>query len=496
MIQQSVALAASALCPTPRFTGARSIPPAHSPVVAQDLPGDRSVRQYLAARAAELEREFLPGIDRAADFEKIRPALREDLFDMLGLKPMPERTPLNATVTGKIEQPGYTIEKLYFQSLPGLYVTANLYLPSPARGRYPTILYQVGHYNQHRRDGNKAAPDCLQQGIWFATHGYAALVMDTIELSEIAGLHRGLINERRWWWHSAGYTPAGVETWNAIRAIDYLVSRPEVDADRIGATGISGGGIGTFWIAAADERVKAATPVSGMGDVTFYAGEDGISRHCDCFFLYNRARWNWTTICSLICPRPLLFVNSDNDIYFPMPGNERISARLERIYSLFGASDQVDAVVSVGSHAYRTDIRRAAYEFFNRHLKGDARRVVDPDAGASADGSPALDRKLLRVFPEDADFPKNHINTKIDELFVTLAKPGLPAAGKYESWRRDLLDRLRQAAFAAWPATAPAAYAAALGSEPRAEKETTEDGIEVHWRWAPGKDANSARWLI
>ena len=156
----------------------------------------------------------------------------------------------------------------------------------------------------------------------------------------------------------------------------------------------------------------------------------------------------------------------------------------------------VDAVISVGGHGYRTDVRRAVYEFFNRHLKGDARRVADPDAGVNADGSPVIDRKLLRVFPEDTDFPKNHINTKIDELFVTLAKPALPAAGKLESWRSDLLDRLRQAAFAAWPATAPAAYAPALGDEPRAEKETTEDGIEVHWRWAPGKDANSARWLV
>jgi len=500
LIQQTAAFAASAFCPAQRFAGALSIPPA----ATQDLPGDRSIRQYLAARAAELEREFLPGINRAADFEKFRPALREDLFDMLGLKPMPERTPLNATVTGKIERPGYTIEKLHFQSLPGLYVTANLYLPSgkaggeanPANGRYPAILYQVGHYNQHRRDGNKAAPDCLQQGIWFATHGYAALVVDTLELSEIAGLHRGLIGERRWWWHSTGYTPAGVETWNAIRAIDYLVSRPEVDGDRIGATGISGGGIGTFWIAAADERVKAAAPVSGMGDLTFYAGEDGVSVHCDCFFFYNRARWNWTTVCSLVCPRPLLFVNSDNDIYFPMANNERIIARLERLYSLFGASDVVDAVISVGGHGYRSDVRRAAYEFFNRHLKGDARRVVDPDAGVNADGSSALDRKLLRVFPEDTDFPKDHINTKIDELFVTLAKPALPATGKFELWRRDLLDRLRKAAFAAWPATAPAAYAPTLGGEPRSEKETTEDGIDVHWRWAPGKDANSARWLI
>jgi dienelactone hydrolase len=484
MIKQSAAFAAVAYCPTRLLA-------------AQDTDGDRSIRRYLAARAAELEREFLPGINTAADFEKHRPALRADLLDMLGLNPMPARTPLKATITGTIEQPGYIIEKLHFQSLPGLYVTANLYRPTRAQSsneRYPTILYQVGHANQHRRDGNKAANECQQHGSWFATHGYVALVMDTIELSEIAGLHRGLLSGNRWWWHSTGYTPAGVETWNAMRALDYLATRPEVDTTRIGATGISGGGIGTFWITAVDDRVKASAPVSGLGDVTFYAGEDGISRHCDCFFFYNRARWNYTTVAALTCPRPMLFVNSNNDIYFPMGTNERISARLERLYARFGASDLVDAVISVGGHGYRTDIRRAVYEFFNRHLKGDARRVMDADAFQNADGSPILERKQLRVFPEDTDFPKDHINTKIDAQFVTLAKPTLPAAGKFEAWRNDLLARLRQAAFAAWPASATARYAPALGNEARAEKETTEDGIEVYWRWLPGK--SDARWLV
>src|SRR5262249_8526670 len=157
----------------------------------------------------------------------------------------------------------------------------------------------------------------------------------------------------RWWWYSAGYTPAGVECWNAVRALDYLASRPEVDPDRIGATGISGGGVGTFWVAAADERGKAAAPVSGMSDLTGYAAGGGVGRHCDCFFSPNRARWHWPTTAALIAPRPLLFVNSDNDVYFPMSGNERVANRLGRLYSLFGAGDQVAAVVSVGGHGYR-----------------------------------------------------------------------------------------------------------------------------------------------
>lgn len=494
LIQQSAAFAVVTVCAPSSLAG------------MQDLPGDQSIRQYLASRAAELEREFLPGITSAADFEKNRPGLRDDFFDMLGLKPMPEKTPLKPTITGRIEGEGYLIEKLHFQSIPGLYVTANLYLPKPSganqrqasqsQERYPAILYQCGHANRSRRDGAKAAPEHQGHGIWFATHGYVTLVMDTIELSEIAGLHRGLLGEKRWWWYSAGYTPAGVECWNAIRAIDYLVSRPEVDANRIGATGISGGGIGTFWIAAADDRVKVSAPVSGMGDVTFYAGEDGISRHCDCFFLYNRARWNWTTICALTCPRPMLFVNSDHDAYFPMANNERIGVRLERLYSLFGAGDQVDEVISMGGHGYRTDVRRAVFEFFNRHLKGDARRVTDDQVGLNADGSPAIELKALRVFPEDTDFPRDYINKRIDELFVKFAKPTVPSPGKFEPWRRDLLDRLRRAAFAAWPEQAPSSYSTVLGAEPRSEKETTEAGIEVFWRWMPGKKAGGARWLI
>jgi dienelactone hydrolase len=409
---------------------------------------------------------------------------------------MPERSPLRANVTGRLDMPGYSIEKLHFQSSPALYVTANLYLPRPAMGRYPAILYQVGHYNRHRREGNKVAPDCQNHGIWFATHGYVTLVMDTLELSEIAGLHRGLLGERRWWWHSAGYTPAGVECWNAMRATDYLVSHPEVDASRIGATGISGGGIGTFWIAAADDRIRAAAPVSGMGDLTFYAAEDGISRHCDCFFLYNQARWNWTTICALVCPRPLLFANSDNDIYFPMPNNERIIARLERLYSRFGAGDKVDAVISVGGHGYRADIRRAVFEFFNRHLKGVVQPVQDDSVGLRADGEPEIEMKKLRVFPEDADFPSDPINGRIDELFVSEGRPSLPAAGAFEAWREDLLRRLRDAAFTAWPPVPPPVYAPELGNESREGRESTEEEIEVSWKWLPGRTPVATRWII
>ncbi len=416
----------------------------------EKTPADKSIREYLTARALELEKGFFPEVKTAADFEKLRPPLREQYFDMLGLRPLPEKTPLHPTVTGTLTFPGFTVEKLHYQSRPGLYVTANVYAPSPNEGRHPAILYSVGHYNG-KRDGHKVAVQ--DHGIWFATHGYVCIILDTIELGEVTTTHHGTYNKERWWWHSAGFTPAGSECWNAIRGIDYLQSRPDVDPERIGATGISGGGAATFWISAADERIKASAPVSGMADLTWYIGEDGVNGHCDCMFLYNVYRWNWTTIAGLICPRPLLFVNSDADPIFPMSANERVINRLERLYSKFGVSDKVDAMVSVGGHAYRTDLRRAIFEFFNRELKRDATPVTDADSGLGADGKASrIPPADLRVFKEDKDVPADCLNTKIDESFNAIAQVELPKAGDFEAWRKARLDRLRETCFRAWPA--------------------------------------------
>jgi dienelactone hydrolase len=437
------------------------------------LQSDAEIKAHLAQRAAALEKDFLPEVKTAADFDRLRPRLRQEYFHMLGLWPLPERTPLKPEITGRLEFDGVTVEKLHFQSRPGLYVTANLYLPRPAREKHPAIVYSCGHYNQ-KRDGNKTA--CQEHGLWFASHGYVCLVFDTLQLGEIAAIHHGTYRESRFWWWDRGYTSAGVECWNGIRAIDYLETRPEVDASRIGATGISGGGASTFWIAAADERIKAAAPVSGMADLGYYVAKDGVNGHCDCMFLYNTFRWNWTGIAGLVAPRPLLFVNSDRDTIFPMDANERVSARLELLYSKFGVSDAADAVVSVGPHAYRTDIRRAVFEFFNRAFKGDARPVADADAGLRSDGKHRIPYADLRVFPTDSDIPPDQLNTKIDESFVPIGRPALPASSDFPAWRKGLLDELSRVSFGAWPKSAPAV-------ELRDGKVPTEPGIEVRVRF-------------
>ncbi len=424
-------------------------------------PGDEMIQTYLREETKRIEAAFDALPQNQAEWNSRRDSWLAEYYYMLGLSPMPERSELRATVTGTYQGDGFVVELLHFQSRPRLYVTANLYRPQsvPSGQRLPAVLYVCGHSNRGR-DGNKTAYQ--SHGIWFAKHGYICLMLDTLQLGELAAYHHGTYNLQRFWWHSRGYTPAGVEAWNGIRAIDYLISRSDVDPNRIAVTGISGGGAATFWIAAADPRVAVAVPVSGMSDLESYVSNRVINGHCDCMFLYNTFRWPWTRIAALVAPRPLLFVNSDRDRIFPMDGNERVIRRLERVYSLFGAGDRVDAVVSVGGHAYREDIRRAAFRFINMWLKADPSEVTDSEQDLVGDArnpeSYPIRPDRLRVFPTDADLPADQLNTRIDEFFVPMANPRLPTAQNWQEWRDELIAELRHVVFGYFPETIPPAH--------------------------------------
>lgn len=454
-------------------------------------PGDAMIQAYLAQETKKLSARYAEDITSLEAWQAKRPQYVEEYFHMLGLSPLPERTPLKATITGTLERDGYFVDLLHYQSRPRLYVTANLYRPASVKQgeKLPAVLYVCGHSGRGR-NGNKVAYQ--SHGIWLARHGYVCLVLDTLQLGEIAAKHHGTYNLERWWWHSRGYTPAGVEAWNGIRGIDYLLSRDDVDPERIAVTGISGGGAATFWIAAADERVKVAVPVSGMADLESYVSNRVINGHCDCMFLYNTFQWPWTRIAGLIAPRPLLFVNSDQDPIFPMDANDRIIARLERLYSLHEASDRVDAVVSVGGHAYRRDIRQAAFRFINAHLKGVATPVTDSERDIVSEGRDPgaypIPPEKLRVFPTDDDLPVDQLNTTIDEHFVPIAQPALPEAGKLQSWQDKLRSELRRLSFAYFPETIPAARR--LEADGNAERMQSEESIAFTLRPADAKPAS------
>lgn len=444
-----------------------------------EAPGDAMFQAYLAAEAKRLDAQFDEDLVSLERLQERIPQYRREYLQMLGLWPLPDRTALEPTVTGTVDGDGFTVEKLHYQSMPGLYVTANLYRPSEqtAGQRLPTVLYVCGHSNRGR-DGNKTAYQ--SHGIWLAKHGYVCLVLDTLQLGEIAAVHHGTYREERWWWHGRGYTSAGVECWNGMRGIDYLIGRDDVDPERIAVTGISGGGAATFWIAAADERVAVAVPVSGMADLESYVGNRVINGHCDCMFLHNSFAWPWTRIAALIAPRPMLFVNSDADAIFPMDANERISNRLERLYSLYGAGDQFETVVSIGGHAYREDIRRATYRFLNTHLKGDPSPVTDSEQDLVIKGetdSHPIPTERLRVFADEADLPRRQTNTTIDQQFVPLAQWELPAPEGFLAWQAQRLADLHDGPFRALASAMAAAQPVSRDGD--WEQVETEPGITI-----------------
>ena len=446
-------------------------------------PGDRMIQAYLCQQTEQLHKKFLRDIESPQTWEGRRAKHREEFFDMLGLWPLPAKTSLKATITKTHQGDGFVVDMLHYQSQPKLYVTGNLYRPTnvaPGQ-RLPAVLYVCGHA-ANGRNGNKTSYQ--SHGIWFARHGYVCLVVDTLQMGEIAAIHHGTYREQRWWWHSRGYTPAGVECWNGVRGIDYLVSRNDVDPQRIAVTGISGGGATTIWVSAADERVRVAVPVSGMADLPSYVTNRVIKGHCDCMFMYNTYRWPWTRIAALIAPRPLLFVNSNQDRIFPMDANERIINRLDRIYSLYGAGDMAAAVVSIGGHDYRQDIRQATFRFINIHLKNDPHVVTDSEIDLVVSTSNKriypIDPVQLRVFPHDSDLPVDELNTTIDEHFVPMANRTRPGEGKFDDWKQGLLCQLRAKSFRSLPQQIPPAKL--LQKSDQHMRLETEPGIEIELR--------------
>ena len=151
----------------------------------REAPGDKMIQAYLARETEKIESPWLQNVKSQADWEKLRPKYVEEYFYMLGLSPLPPKTPLAATVTGTLQGDGYVVEMLHYQSRPRLYVTGNLYRPAKVKPgeRLPAVFYVCGHSGQGR-NGNKTAYQ--SHGIWFARHGYVCLVVDSLQLGEIA----------------------------------------------------------------------------------------------------------------------------------------------------------------------------------------------------------------------------------------------------------------------------------------------------------------------
>jgi hypothetical protein len=353
---------------------------------------------------------------------------RRELKAMLGLDPEPPRGDLKPVITGTVEGDGFVVEKLHFQSLPGLYVTANYYRPAQQTGKLPTILYVSGHGPTYAPDGTSCGNKASYQhhGIWFARHGYTCLILDTVQWGEILGEHHGTYKLNRWWWVSRGYTPAGVETWAGIRALDYLATRTEVDMEKIGVTGRSGGGAYSWFITAVDDRIAVSAPTAGITTLRDHVINGVIEGHCDCMYFVNLYGWDFDKLAALSAPRPLLISNTDKDNIFPLGGVIRIHESTRRIYDLLNAGKNLGLQISEGPHKDMQPLNIGAFHWFERFLKG--KDLMDTIAEPAVK---VFKPEQLRVFTE---IPKDEINTRIDETFVPMANPPVPQTR--EEWER------------------------------------------------------------
>ncbi len=407
--------------------------------------GDRMIADYFRTATARISQSCLADIHTLEDWTSRREMYRAQLFEMLSLDPLPQRSDLHATITGKLEHDDFTVELLHFQSRPELYVTGNLYLPRGATKPAPAVLYVCGH-SEVKKDGvslgNKTAYQ--HHAAWFARHGYVCLVIDSLQLGEIQGIHHGTYREKMWWWNCRGYTPAGVEAWNCIRAVDYLQSRPEVDGRRIGVTGRSGGGAYSWWLAALDDRIAAAVPVAGITDLENHVVDGTVEGHCDCMFMLNTYQWDYALVAALVAPRPLLIANSDKDSIFPLEGVQRIHEKVRKIYQLYGAGDKLGLQISEGPHRDTQELQVAAFRWFNRFLKED-------DFTIERAATNVFEPEKLRVFRE---LPGDQINTRIHETFVPQAAPAaVPASeSEWQTQRAAWMTFLKDKCFRAWPA--------------------------------------------
>ena len=293
--------------------------------------------------------------------------LRRRILVSTGLWPMPEKRPLCPRVTGRVEHEDYTIENVYFESMPGFFVTGNLYRPKGKQGPFPGVACPHGHW-EHGRMENSEPGSVPGRCINFARQGYVVYAYDMIGYndSRLQVSHRDGGDESTGFFDDAkgylwGISLMGLQLWNSIRVVDYLSSLSDVDPYRIACTGASGGGTQTFMLAAVDKRVRVAAPVN-MISAHFQGGclcENVPNLRLDCYNVEFGA---------MMAPRSLLLVSATGDWTKNTPKVE--FPAVQSIYRLYGATDKVATVQVDAEHNYNQESREAVYAWFGKWLLG------------------------------------------------------------------------------------------------------------------------------
>lgn len=320
------------------------------------------------------QREALVAKWTKADAAARKEYVRDRLTKALG--GFPERTPLNPKTTGTLPFDGYRIEKIVFESQPSFYVTANLYVPATGTGPFPAVLFPLGH-----EEGAKAHSAWQQVLVSFARRGYVCLAWDTIGQGERVQLYDEDFEASKVVRSTTEHTITGTQTlvtgesfarytiWDGIRALDYLASRPEVDAKRIGCTGNSGGGTHTAYLSALDDRIAAAAPSCYITSWRRLLETIGPQDAEQCIPPMLADGLDHPDFIHAFAPKPYLILSAVRD-FFSITGARESYAEAQRVYELLGAPEKISMVEADDGHGYTQPRRVAAYRWFDRWLKG------------------------------------------------------------------------------------------------------------------------------
>jgi len=369
--------------------------------------------------------------------------LRRQTKVALGLWPEPTRTPLNAVVHGKIDQGEYTVEKVYFESVPGFYVTGNLYRPVGLEGKRPAVLCPHGHWKDARfsDNGEAAAKKQIEIGaekfienarnpiqarcVQLAKLGCVVFHYDMLGDSDSQQLSRELvhkfgkqrpemINTTHWGLFSPQaeshlQSVMGLQTWNSIRALDFLETLPEVDSKRLAITGASGGGTQTFLLCAVDDRPAAALPAVMVST----AMQGGCT--CENASLLRVGTGN-VELAALFAPKPLALIAADD---WTKEMSTKGFPELRQHYAMLKAADNVVLNNHIEfRHNYNAVNRKLLYSWFNEHLalgvetpivEEEMKRLTEKDLTVWNDkhpqpkGGEKFERTLLQTLTADAN---------------------------------------------------------------------------------------------
>jgi len=343
-----------------------------SPLSAQELTQDPLLRwmDQIAQQQLDGRDRGITEIHTVTDAESRKRLVHEKLFEILGGLP-DYNGPLNVRITGRVQSENYVIEKVIFESAPGFFVTANLYRPNQP-GRFPAVLLQSGHTQEGKPEPQRVAAN-------LALKGFVALTFDPVGQGEREQTYERQVDRPLAGWSVNEHIQAGAQSlligesvarffiWDAKRAIDYLLSRPEVDSASLGAVGCSGGGALTTFIGALDPRVKAVATACFINSYRqLFAGPDPDSEMSPPHLLSSGL--DMADYVELSAPKPWLILATDRD-YFTPSGARIVYEEARHWYDLYGAPDKLRFFVGPGPHGTPLETREAIYEWMIRWLK-------------------------------------------------------------------------------------------------------------------------------